>query len=96
MRIPAGSAEQWEEDIENEIWDANAALLPQMKGRHRTAINGKQIIETADALGIDPERAHRIIGAAQAGVDWHNAIFDLERHGMDRSSAESVHRAAGL
>ena len=33
---------------------------------------------------------HRIMSAADAGFDWDNAVFDMERNGMSRRAAEEV------
>ena len=78
--------ELWERELRYEIYAAQAMLRIGSSAR----VNWKWINWKAETLGIDRERVHRIVNAAQAGFDWDRAVSDMERNGMSRQAAEEV------
>ena len=78
--------ELWEERLKEAIFAAQAKLRLGSSSR----IGGAALHQEAEALGIGRERLHRIMNAADAGFDWDNAVFDMERNGMSRRAAEEV------
>ena len=78
--------ELWEHELRHEIYAAQAMLRIDSYAM----VNWKWINWKAETLGIDRERVHRIVNAAQAGFDWDSAVSDMERNGMSRQAAEEV------
>ena len=64
--------ELWEHELRHEIYAAQAMLRIGSYAR----VNWKWINWKAETLGIDRERVHRIVNAAQAGFDWDSAVSD--------------------
>ena len=78
--------ELWEESLKEAIFAAQAKLRLGSSSR----IGGAALLQEAEAMGIGRERLHRIRSAADAGFDWDNTVFDMERNGMSRRAAEEV------
>ncbi len=78
--------ELWEHELRHDIYAAQAMLRIGSYAR----VNWKWINWKAETLGVDRERVHRIVNAAQAGFDWDSAVSDMERNGMSRQAAEEV------
>ena len=82
----SADVEQWERDLEKEVHSVNASRRTPPYVR----MNWDHVRETVESLGIDQERAERLVLAADAGFRWDTAINILERRGMGREDAEDA------